>query len=442
MSNRLNGLREKQGQTHDTMEALLKKASDEKRDLTPDEQQAFDELEKEFKERIKDIAREESVIAIKAALAKPIDIPGNDKPAKVAPTPRVRYARLKAFKGDDAEDNAYRSGMFIRATLMGDEGARAWCKEHGVAIVKAQSEGVNTAGGFLVPTQFEQAVIDLREEYGVFRMQCKVVPMGSDSMTIPRRSGGIQAYFVGENQQITESQKSWDQVQLVAKKIGALARMSTELAEDAVINIADDLAQEMAYAFAVLEDACGWNGDGTATYGGIVGARTKIVDGTHTASAIDAISGHDTFAEIDAVDLSNVMGALPKYAERGAKWYTSQPGWAVVFQRLIQAAGGTTMSELTGGKPKRSYLGYEVVIDQTLPTILTAQNNVAMLFFGDLSLAARLGERRGITVKTSGERWFEYDQMGIQATERVDINVHDLGTNSVAGPLIALVGNT
>jgi hypothetical protein len=52
--------------------------------------------------------------------------------------------------------------------------------------------------------------------------------------------------------------------------------MSTELAEDAVISIADDLAQEMGYAFAVAEDAAGWTGDGTSTYGGIRGVKTKL----------------------------------------------------------------------------------------------------------------------------------------------------------------------
>jgi HK97 family phage major capsid protein len=54
--------------------------------------------------------------------------------------------------------------------------------------LKAQAEGVNTAGGFLVPSEFETAIIDLREEYGLFRNECRMVPMGSDSMTIPRRA--------------------------------------------------------------------------------------------------------------------------------------------------------------------------------------------------------------------------------------------------------------
>ena len=330
--------------------------------------------------------------------------------------------------------------MFLRAALFRDEKSTEWCRENGIVITRAAGETVGPSGGYLVPPQFDQAIIDLREEYGTFRKSCRLVPMGSDSMSMARRAGGLTAYFPGENGEITASDKSWEQVNLAAKKLAALSRLSTELAEDAIISIADDLASEMAYAFAKKEDECGWNGDGTSTYGGIVGVRPKIINGSYTASAITAATNHDTFAEIDAPDITSLMAPLPKYAEKNAKFYCSQVAWASTFQRLIAAAGGATMGELTGGKPMRSYLGYEVVIDQTLPTSTSDLSGVAMIFFGDLSLAATMGERRGVTVKVSNERYFEYDQIGVQATERIDINVHDLGSASVAGPLIALVG--
>lgn len=440
MSQRLKDLRAKQAATAEKIEALIKAAESEAREVTDDEQTALADLEAELDGIVKEIEKAQRVEALKAKLARPVPSPREtDVDGIKVPAQARRYSKLKAFRGETAQRDAYLSGMFFRATMMQDAKAIEWCKDKGVTL-RAMSEGVNSAGGFLVPTEFETAVIDLREEYGVFRQNCRVVPMGSDSMTIPRRAGGVTAYWVGENSQITESAKAWDQVQLSAKKLAALSRLSSELAEDAVMNVADDLAQEMAYAFAVAEDAAGWNGDGTSTYGGIYGVRTKIINGSYTQSAVDAATNHDTFAEIDAADLALVMGRLPKYAERNARWYCSQPCWAGVFQRLIAAAGGVTIGELTGGKPTRSYLGYPVVIDQTLPTSTGDLSDVAMLFFGDLSMAARLGERRGITVKTSGDRYFEYDQMGVQATERVDINVHDLGSTSVAGPLIALIG--
>jgi HK97 family phage major capsid protein len=440
MSARLNALRAKQGEIHDQMEALLTKASnDNDRALSPEEDQVFKDLEVTFKDGKIAIEREEKVEAIKASLAKPLNLPGSEQ-TKTPAQAKFRYGTLKAFK--NAED-AYPMGMFLRATVFGDQKAFGWCDEHGVPVIRAQGETVGTTGGYLVPVLLNQAIIDLRETYGTLRQALRPIPMGSDSITMPRRAGGVSAYWTAENTAITESSKSWGQVALTAKKLACLTRTSTELAEDAIISIADDLAAEMAYSFAQAEDAAFWNGDGTSTYGGIVGFRTKMVavlGSGQLAGAVDGATGHDTFAEIDASDLANVMAKLPKYAEPGAKWYASQPAWALVFQRLVAASGGVTMSEMVGGKPQRSYLGYPVMIDQTMPTATTDISDTVMIAFGDIGLSTTMGERRGITIKTSGERYFEYDQIAITATERVDINVHDVGDSTTAGPLVALVG--
>jgi HK97 family phage major capsid protein len=88
-----------------------------------------------------------------------------------------------------------------------------------------------------------------------------------------------------------------------------------------------------------------------------------------------------------------------------------------------------------------SWMGYPVVTDQTLPIGGTI-NDIPMFYFGDLSLAARMGSRRGISVKVSEDRFLEYDQIAIQATERFDIVVHDIGDASTAGPIVAAMGNT
>lgn len=438
-------MKEKRADLIRSAQAIADKAKEDDRNLTDEETAEFDGFLNKAEEMKADIekaeAREKRLLDMSANLDKPAPRSAPAKPGR-EPQPQIavarpRYGKLKAFKGDSGEDNAFAAGQWILGFLYGNEKSKQWCREHGVYDVAG--EGVNTKGGFLVPEQFTQAIIDLREEYGVFRRECRVMPMSSDSMTIPRREGGITAYFVGENDEVTASDKSWGQVQLTAKKLGALCKYSSELAEDAIISIADDLANEMAYAFAEKEDDCGFNGDGTSTYGGIHGVRTKIIDGNHTAGAVDAASGIDTFAEITATDLATAMAALPQYAHRSAKWYCSQPAFELVFSRLTAAAGGNTIDTLAGMVQPR-YLGYPIVISQKMPTSTGDLSNVAMLLFGDLRLAATMGDRRGIRAKISEDRYLEYDQVGILGTERFDINVHDLGDTSTAGPIVALVG--
>jgi HK97 family phage major capsid protein len=453
MSTRLNKLLEKRGQIADQMDAILEKASkDNSRDLTEEEKKAFDDLDADLKRVEEGIAFEKRVEEAKAASARPLnqgDASGADpsQPKKiiVPAQARHRFAKLKAFK---SEEDAYISGMFLLAALgrglhqfpnlqtMGQK-AVAFCRDHGIDVTtRAHNEGSSTAGGYLVIPQFEQAIIDLREEYGTFRRLVGVTPMSSETQTQPKRTGGLTAYWVDEAAQITESEKSWGQVSLAAKKLAALSRFSSELNEDAIISIADDLAREMAYAFAVAEDAAGWNGDGTSSYGGITGLRPKIIDGNHGASAKDAASGHDTFAEYDKTDLETVEAALPTYV-KNPRWYCSQPFWIQVLRRIASAAGGVTWTEMANGQRVPMYNGYPVEIDQTLPKSST--DNTVDAFFGDISLSSKMGERRGITISLSDQRYWEYDQVGIKATERVHIVHHTLGDGSTAGPIIALV---
>lgn len=370
---------------------------------------------------------------------------GTENQGIYRPMAQVRFTeRPRNFTGVTiaaAREDAYRAGMWCRAVIYGDARAKQWCNEHGVTMFRdtAQSESASTLGAVLVPNEFEQAIIDLRETYGVFRSWAMPKAMASDTSSRPRRTGGLTAYPMSENAAITESNKTWDNVSLTARKWGVLTRWSNELNDDAVISIADDLSAEIAYAFATSEDDSGFNGDGTSTYNGIVGLRTRFTAALALAGAVDAASGHDTFAEIDGDDLDVVVAKLPEYARSTAKWYTSSVGKALVFDPLLRAAGGNSKVDVAG-KMLDQYLGYPIVIAQKLPIVTTDLSDVAMLFFGDMAKAVTFGTRKGISIAVDASRYFEYDQLAIRGTERFDINVHDVGSTTAAGPIVALVG--
>jgi len=310
--------------------------------------------------------------------------------------------------------------------------------EFGVQLANYQSEGSNVHGGYLVFPEFERTIIDLKETYGVARQYSNVVPMASDRQTIPRRVGGLTVYFPAELAAITNSDAEWDQVNLTAIKMAIMARYSTEVSEDAIISMADKLADEMAYAFAAKEDAMMFNGDGKAgTYGGVTGILNKINDGSHDGSVLTLQGTDVAFADIIIGDMETVVGMLPQYAENDAAWYMSKAAFAASFMRLMDAAGGNTGDMLAGGKTLQ-FLGYPVRITQVLNSTLTDQLSTSVICFGNLAMAAMIGDRRGVTVKSSEHRYIEYDQIGIQSTQRVAINVHELGTSTVAGPMIVV----
>jgi HK97 family phage major capsid protein len=108
---------------------------------------------------------------------------------------------------------------------------------------------------------------------------------------------------------------------------------------------------------------------------------------------------------------------------------------------LQTAAGGNAVSNIAGGGLD-PFLGYPVIPVEVMPT--TEANEQIPILFGDLSQASKLGDRMSRTISTSehatvgGVNVWEVDQLAIKGVERIDINVHDVGSTSVAGPICGL----
>lgn len=374
---------------------------------------------------------------------KRMNEPVNDAARQGSPDIRVkryRYAPVKNFKGNDADERAYRFGLWFAACANStDKNLQEKASQLGVVVEKAaHNEGSNTSGGYIVPIEFGADMVDLREEHGVFRRNTKIVPMASDTRTDPRRTGGVTAYFMQESGAGTEALKGWDQISLTAKKLMALVKYTSELAEDAFINIGDDLMGEISYSFALKEDQCGFMGDGSATYGGIQGITNKLLGEFGTSGGAGLIiAGGAQYSDIVLADLMKVAGALPKYAESTAKWYCSKKFWEEVIAKIILSAGGVSALELIAGV-RRQFLGYEVEVTQVMPS--TEDNNQVALILGSLKQGTRMGVRRGTTLALSKDAAFTTDEILIRGTERFDINIHDVGSDDdeIAGPIVGL----
>lgn len=344
----------------------------------------------------------------------------------------------------DPMECAYRSGMWLMASVYGQDKARRWCAERGIDTQqRVMQTGVNTLGGFLVPQEMEQSIIDLREQYGLARRLARRRPMMSDTKSIPRRTGGITAYFIEEdNAGVTASDKGWDNINLVAKTLAALTLVSKNLEEDAIIDVVDDLAQELAYAFAKKEDQCWLIGDGTSTYGGMQGLLTKF-NATAYASRFNATTNHDTMGEYDAIDLAGtraVVADMPMI--QGPSWIVSKAFAESVFNRLKAAAGGNTAQTRLPGGPMYDYLGDPAYTSEIMPSDPTAdESDTTVALYGDYTNSSSFGDRRGIIIEVLRERYAEKLQLGILGHERFQIVNHDLGTTAVKGPVGALYGD-
>lgn len=443
----LNKTREKRAASLAEAETIVTKAGAEARSVTEEENKSYNSAMAAADAAHVEEQRLVKLIADKASLA----VPEGRKTSPAAPAvlvpvektiaaPRLlRSARVRNFRaegGVSAEERAHATGQWLLATIGGNTRAAQWCHDHGIEVrgTSPLTTTTNSLGGYLVPEVLESTIIDLREERGVARRSVRVMPMASDSVVIPRRASGVTAYFVNENAEITASDKGWDAVSLTARKLAVMCKMSSEIAEDAIISIADDLASEIAYAFADKEDECLFNGDGTSTYGGVVGLKSAVAAG----GKVTAATGNTAFSTLDLEDFEQMVGKLPQYAVANAAWYVSRVGWANSMLRLAEAAGGNTVAQVAGGAPLQ-FLGFPVVIAQVMNSTTTAQTSTdGLAYLGDLRLAATMGTRRGISIDVDPSRYFEFDQLAIRGTQRFDLNVHEKGTASVAGPVIML----
>lgn len=352
---------------------------------------------------------------------------------------RYNPASIQAFKRfANPEAAAYRAGMWAKGILMGDQKAERWCIDNGMQT-RVMVEGTNSAGGYLVPDELEGSIIDLRAQYGVCRQLARVFPMGSDTLSIPKWSAGTTAYFPSETTTTTASDATLAQVQLVAKEMSALTLMSFALAEDAVIDMAAFLANEQAYAFAVKEDQCWIDGDGTSTYGGMTGLKA-LLETASMAGGYTAASTTDAFSEIILGELNGTMGKLPSYANTGAVWLCSPAAKALVLQRLAYANGGNTQNTIAGAMQDTFFGKPIVTCEPCYSSTSTDYTGKAILFYGNFGQGTAFGERKGISVQVLRERYAEYRQIGILATERISIVNHGVGDTTNAGPICALIG--
>lgn len=443
---KLEELRSAYEAAHKVGQEILDKVDAEKREMTDEERSSVQSAIAQ-KEKLKadiDLRSRHDADArgLNEGTTQPIKMPlGEGEVRSRITIPATARRSVKNFRGENAVEDAYKSGMFLRASIGGDYRAAEWCRDHGVVSVdqyRAMAGNSNPAGGYLVPVEFSNAIIDLRDSYGVARQNAHNEPMASDVKVISKVLSGVTAYWLTDNDEITASDPAFGQVELVARKLAALTKFSSELDEDSTISIAEQLSKEFAKALARSEDDAFFNGDGTSTYGSVTGLATKLA--AATASIYTCASTHTAFSTMTLADFNGVVGLLPEYAEKigSPKWYFSKPGYSASAQRLQDAAGGNTGLDLATGKPTREFMGYPVVTSPLLNSTLTTQASAIVGFFGCLELAATIGERRGLTIARSEHRYFETDSIGLRATERVAINVHSVGTTSVVGPVIAI----
>jgi len=291
----------------------------------------------------------------------------------------------------------------------------------------------NSLGGFVTTDEMQSAMIRLREERGIFPRYANSIPMGADIITIPRMLADVTAYWSGEGAEITPSDATLGQAELMARKLACLTKISSELDEDAVVDVGDMITTSMAYAMADKIDEAGFNGDGTSTYGGVVGLKNAL----NSSAVQGALAGNDSALTLDLADFEAAVGKYPQYPGASPTWFVHSAVFWASMARLQNAAGGNAVNDLGNG-PVMQFMGYPVAFSQVLPSTTSTLASTIVAYFGDLRLGVSYGTRRSMRTEVSVDRYFENDLIGIKCTERIAITIHETGDTIRTRPIIAL----
>jgi HK97 family phage major capsid protein len=348
----------------------------------------------------------ERTAAAQAAVQPPVEVEevqAEDHKEEEMKLPAVvATSRTRHFAS--AED-AFVSGKAILA-MAGDNGAQQFMND--------LSTGGSNGESNTIPAPLSNALINLIEDYGVARQACKRIVMTQNTWDVPKLNGHVSINYTGEAQSISSSDVSFGQVSLVAKKMTALSKVSSEMTEDSIISVMDVIVEDMARQIALEEDK--------NLFLGVSGGLLETVDAVKGNTAI----AERTVANVGAIALSDLTALTvatgnPIVGARN-EWWINPTLFHGAIRDLLLAAGGNTQSVIEGGQ-RPTLLGYPVNFVNVLDGASASASDSLLCVFGDVNQACYFGERRGLNFRVLNELYANTDQVGVQCTQRSALKV-------------------
>lgn len=319
---------------------------------------------------------------------------------------------------------------------------KAKCREDYAKWLSRQKAGAymtfpTAAGGALTGTQFSSDIFQQMKEYGVAMRECEVVEMSEGEWSGLTASGELDVYFPDEGGTVNPTRQNLANIRLRAKKAMAMTFMTREIRQDSIANLGDHVAREFARAFAKKVDACVFLGDGTSTYGKMLGI-THIFGSAATTNA-RSVTGGDTTVSHTLPNLIELIAKLPVFARGNAKFYGDPSILALTFTRLGLAQMGSNAAEFDG---RATYgvtgLGRPLVPVNVMNSNANTGGDVVDILFGDLRQTVIIGRRQDLIIESSLDHKFDEDKIALKGTMRFDTNVRGLGSAAAAGSMVAL----
>jgi len=267
----IQALRERRSGIVEGMRTLTSLAETEERDLTGKESKQFDGFKSQLKSLEGQLEREEVMADAERSMATDPNQPrrNNDGTFETAcrnfQITKAIAARLEPGSVDAGRESevsqelARRSGKTPRGILV----------PHDV-FIERRDVLTSGSGGNLVPEQHQAGLfIDvLRTRLQVQALGATILDGLIGNQDIPRLTGSATGYWVAEHGALTESDQTYDTVELGPKTVGAEVEYSRRMLINSVPSVENLVRNDLANVLATAIDLAAISGTGAASPNG------------------------------------------------------------------------------------------------------------------------------------------------------------------------------
>ena len=277
--------------------------------------------------------------------------------------------------------------------LLDDPDERAYLSE-----MRTHSGLTAPSGEFLIPKPMLATIYTIIEEYGLAqRLATNVTLQGpGNSLDLNSIATAPTANWVGENVLFSESDIALGQNVLTVKKIGVVSSITRELQEDQILPLIPSWLEKVGEDIAKKIDQSWLIGDGSSTYGDMVGICNKSSVQSFTAG-----SGDLAPADIVENDLDQVVRLLTTARRARAQWIMARILWDYV-RKFESTVGARIVQQMLQDAARQAYDGFNVNLSEALDNTNGDVANRDFAVLGDFSKSF-FGTKRGVTVETSTE---------------------------------------
>lgn len=368
-------MRENRKKAWEAAKAFVETKRDKDGLLSEEDAKTYAEMEKKVQAYAAEIERMEQMETMEAEMNRPVNTPIVTKPVSDKQMPEKKGRAADAYKA--AMLDALRSGFKRVSNVL--------------------QEGVDTDGGYLVPEEYDNRLIDVLDEENIMRkLGTRITTSGEHKINIAATKPA--ASWIEEGGALSFGDATFDQILMDAHKLHVAIKVTEELLYDNAFGLENYIITQFGKALANAEEDAFLNGDGVGKPLGLFAAS----GGGQIAETLTAA--------IKADDIINLVYALKRPYRKNASFIMNDKNIAAIRKLKDNNGAYIWQPSAQAGEPDRLF-GYPVHTSAYAPEDAIA--------FGDYKYY-NIGDRGTRSFKQLTELFAGNGMIGYVAKERVD----------------------